>query len=129
MKALAVAPDGNLFVGGFFNSVNGDTTAHKLVKLNPTTGQRIAAFSGQPERPGVGHQGHGQPGSSSVAGSRSIKNVARDRLAAVDATTGAVESQGELLDHRSSHVGFGSVGLQPRREPGRFQARRSSATS
>ena len=37
VKALAVAPDGNLFVGGYFNAVNGDTTVRKLVKLNPTT--------------------------------------------------------------------------------------------
>ena len=90
VKALAVAPDGNLFVGGFFNAVNGDTTVRKLVKLNPTTGQRITAFSAN---------ANGQVWDIKVSGSRLlvggrftlIKNVARDRLAAVDVTTGAVD--------------------------------------
>ena len=90
VKALAVAPDGNLFVGGFFNAVNGDTTVRKLVKLNPTTGQRITAFSANT---------NGQVWDIKVSGSRLlvggrftlIKNVARDRLAAVNVTTGAVD--------------------------------------
>ena len=92
VKALVAAPDGNLLVGGFFNSVNGDTTAHKLVKLNPTTGQRITAFN-------VGNP-NGQvwdikmAGSQLIVGGRftTIKNVARDRLAAVDPTSGNVSN-------------------------------------
>ena len=91
VKALAVGPDGNLFVGGFFNAVNGDTTVKKLVKLNPTTGQRVAAFSANT---------NGQVWDIKVSGSRlfvggrftMIKNVARDRLAAVNVTTGAVDA-------------------------------------
>ncbi len=56
VKALAVAPDGNLFVGGYFNSVNNDTNIRKLVKLNPTTGagRRVQR---ECERSGLGHQG------------------------------------------------------------------------
>ena len=90
IKALAVAPDGNLLVGGYFNAVNGDTTVKKLVKLNPTTGQRITAFSAN---------ANGQVWDIKVSGTRlfvggrftMIKNVARDRLAAVNTTTGAVD--------------------------------------
>jgi hypothetical protein len=90
VTALAVAPDGNLFVGGYFNAVNGDTTVKKLVKLNPTTGQRITAFSAN---------ANGQVWDIKVSGTRLfvggrftlIKNVARDRLAAVNVTTGAVD--------------------------------------
>ncbi len=90
VKSLAVAPDGNLFAGGYFNSVNGDTTVRKLVKLNPATGQRITAFSAN---------ANGQVWEIRVWGTRllvggrftSIKNVARDRLAALDTTTGAVD--------------------------------------
>ena len=91
VKALAVSPDGNLFVGGYFNSVNGDTTVKKLVKLNPTTGQRITAFSAN---------ANGQVWDIAVSGTRlfvggrftAIKNVARDRLAALNTTTGAVDA-------------------------------------
>ena len=45
VKSLAVAPDGNLLVGGYFNAVNGDTTIRKLVKLSPSTanGSRTSA--------------------------------------------------------------------------------------
>ena len=90
VKALAVAPDGNLFVGGFFTAVNGTTGINRLVKLNPTTGLRITAFSAN---------ANGQVWDINVSGNRllvggrftSIKNVARDRLAAVDTTTGAVD--------------------------------------
>ena len=90
VKGLAVSPDGNLFVGGFFNSVNGDTTIKKLVKLNPTTGLRIAAFSGNAD---------GQVWDIAVSGTElfvggrftHIHNVARDRLAALNTTTGAVD--------------------------------------
>ena len=122
MKALAVAPDGNLFVGGFFNAVNGDTTVKKLVKLNPTTGQRITAFSANT---------NGQVWDIKVSGSRllvggrftTIKNVARDRLAAVDVTTGAVDANVNFTitePHTSDSI---TVGLQHRREPRRFGPR------
>ncbi len=90
VKALAVAPDGDLFVGGYFSSVNGDTSVKKLVKLNPANGQRITAFSAN---------ANGQVWDIKVSGNRlfvggrftSIKNVARDRLAALNVTTGAVD--------------------------------------
>ena len=91
VRALAVSPDGNLFVAGNFSSVNGDTTVKKLVKLNPTNGQRITAFSAN---------ANGQVWDIVVSGSRlivggrftAIKNVARDRLAALNTTTGAVDA-------------------------------------
>ena len=90
VKALAVSPDGNLFVGGYFTSVNGEASINRLVKLNPTTGQRITAFSAN---------ANGQVWDIAVSGTRlfvggrftSIKNVARDRLAALNTTTGAVD--------------------------------------
>ena len=90
VKALAVAPDGNLLVGGFFTSVNGVTGINRLVKLNPASGARITAFSAN---------ANGQVWDIKVSGSRlfvggrftSIKNVARDKLAAVNTTTGAVD--------------------------------------
>ena len=91
IRALAVSPDGNLFVAGNFNSVNGDTTVKKLVKLNPTTGQRITAFSAN---------ANGQVWDIKLSGTRlivggkftAIKSVARDRLAALNTTTGAVDA-------------------------------------
>ncbi len=60
------------------------------MKLNPANGQRITAFSANTD---------GQVWDIKVSGNRlfvggrftSIKNVARDRLAAVDTTTGAVD--------------------------------------
>ena len=91
VKALAVSPDGNLFVGGYFTSVNGEAGVNRLVKLNPTTGLRITAFSAN---------ANGQVWDIAVSGTRllvggrftSIKNVARDRLAALNTTTGAVDT-------------------------------------
>ena len=123
VKTLAIAPDGNLFVGGYFNSVNGDTSVHKLVKLNPTTGQRIAAFS-------VGNP-NGQVwdirvwGNLLIVGGRFtlIKNVARDRLAAVDSTTGNVSANVSfsITDPHTSDSTPWIYSMD--REPGRLEAR------
>ena len=105
VKALAVGPDGNLFVGGFFTSVNGVTGINRLVKLNPASGARITAFSANAS---------GQVWDIKVSGNRlfvggrftSIKNVARDKFAAVDTTSGAVDPNVSftITDSRSTTV-------------------------
>ena len=44
VKALAVLPNGNLAVGGYFSQVNG-TAQPALVALNPTTGATVTGFT------------------------------------------------------------------------------------
>ena len=47
VKALALGPDGGIFVGGTFATVNG-VTARRLAKLNAISGQLVTAFASQP---------------------------------------------------------------------------------
>src|SRR4029079_9928623 len=43
VNALALGPDGGIFVGGTFSTVNG-VTARRLAKLNALSGQLVTAF-------------------------------------------------------------------------------------
>ena len=104
IKALALGPDGGVFIGGFFSTVNG-VTARRLVKLNASTGQQIAAFSSQPS--GVIRDLEVRGQTLYVGGSfTTIKSVARQNLAAVDTTSGAVSANLNLplTDSRKTDV-------------------------
>jgi hypothetical protein len=86
--ALAPAPDGNVFVGGNFNNVNG-ASARKLAKLNVTNGQRITSFTATADarvRELVVR------GSTLYVGGvfTQLAGAAREKLGAVNATTGAI---------------------------------------
>jgi Malectin domain len=89
VQAIALAPDGNIIVGGFFANVNG-AASKGLVKLSPSTGARITEFSAPTN--GAVRDLTVRGNKVYVGGSFSrIRSVARQRLAAVDAITGAVD--------------------------------------
>jgi hypothetical protein len=87
--ALAPAPDGNVFIGGNFNRVNGASSL-KLAKLNVTNGQRITSFTAT---------ANSRVRDLVVRGNKlyvagvftTLAGTARERLGAVDATTGAID--------------------------------------
>jgi hypothetical protein len=88
IKALALGPDGGIFIGGSFSTVNG-VTAQRLVKLNATTGQQITAFAALPSGMIRDLEVRGQ--TLYVGGVfTTIKGQSRQNLAALDTTTGAV---------------------------------------
>lgn len=104
VKALALGPDGGIFVGGSFSTVNG-VTSRRLVKLNATTGQQITAFSAVPSALVRDLEVRGQ--TLYVGGAfTTIKGLARQNLAAVDTTTGAVSANLNLplTDSRKTGV-------------------------
>lgn len=41
---IVVAPDGNLWIGGFFTKVGGKPKTQKIAKIDPTTGAVVTAF-------------------------------------------------------------------------------------
>ena len=90
VHALAVAPDGNVFVGGAFGNVNG-SVRKGLVKLDILNGQIVSSFGSKPNGNVLDLAVHGNrlflSGPFGV-----VSGQARTRLAAVDATTGAVDS-------------------------------------
>jgi hypothetical protein len=89
VQAIALAPDGNIIIGGYFNNVNG-AASKGLVKLSPSTGARVTAFSAPTN--GAVRDLTVRGNKVYVGGAFSqIRSVARQRLAAVDATTGAVD--------------------------------------
>ncbi len=104
IKALALSPDGGIFLGGSFSTVNG-VTARRLVKINATTGQQITSFAAQPSALVRDLDVRGQ--TLYVGGTfTTIKGVSRQNLAAVDTTTGAVSPNLNLplTDSRKSGV-------------------------
>ena len=87
--ALAPAPDGNVFVGGNFNTVNG-ASVPKLAKLNVTNGQRITSFTATADARVRRLVIRGN--TLYVGGSFSrLANAVRSLLGAVNATTGAID--------------------------------------
>ncbi len=94
VEALEAGPDGNLIVGGRFKTVNGETWK-RLVKLDPTTGQRITAFQTQIKSGSIVYDLVLRNGTLYAAGAFSkLKSAtgtqARSELAALDPITGAV---------------------------------------
>jgi hypothetical protein len=103
---LVVAPDGSgVFAGGAFSAVNGLTRVG-LVKLDPATGATVAAFT-------AATSGGGGVFDMDIGGSKlyltgtftKVKGKVRTRLAAVDVTTGAVDSDLTLALTDQSTVG------------------------
>ena len=88
VMTLAVSPDGNLFVGGVFNRVNGDLSP-KLVELGAASGNRIARFDATAD---AAVRELIVRGRTLYAGGifTHIGGVKRRGLAALDATTGRV---------------------------------------
>lgn len=93
VAAVEVTPDGSkLFIAGTFNTVNGVST-QKVASLNPTTGAPVASF---------GFTGSTNNPASALAATNTtlyvggrftrINGVNRSGLAAVNATTGAVDA-------------------------------------
>ena len=104
VNALALGPDGGIFVGGTFSTVNG-VTARRLAKLNAISGQLVTAFASEPSGAVRDLEVRGQTlyvGGAFVT----IKNLPRQNLAAVDATTGAVSANLNLplTDSRKAGV-------------------------
>jgi hypothetical protein len=86
VNALELAPDGNVFVGGAFSTVNGENV-RRLVKLNALTGARVNQFRSSPDDPVIDLEVNGN--TLYVAGRfLQIKQTPRSLLAAVDATNG-----------------------------------------
>lgn len=87
--ALAVSPDGEVFAGGEFDSVNG-VSRRKVVKLDSDTGQVITAFSANAGAKVKDLEVRGSR--LFMAGTfKTVRNTPRTILAAVDATTGALD--------------------------------------
>jgi hypothetical protein len=87
--ALAPAPDGNVFAGGNFNTVNG-ASAPKLVKLNVTNGQRVTSFTATADARVRRLAIRGDKLYVGGLFSR-LAGAARSNLGAVNATTGAID--------------------------------------
>jgi hypothetical protein len=86
VNALELAPDGNVFVGGAFSTVNGENV-RRLVKLNALTGVRVNQFRSSPDDPVTDLEVFGN--TLYVAGRfLQIKQTPRSLLAAVNATNG-----------------------------------------
>ena len=88
----ALATDGSsLFVGGLFSNVNG-SSAKRIVKLDPTSGQAISAFNANISSGASVLTMAMRGGSLFIGGAFSVINgQSRGRLAALDPTTGAVD--------------------------------------
>ena len=89
VKAMAVAPDGSLFIGGSFNSVNG-LAYRRVAKVNRTNGQLVTAWQAN---------GNRAVNDLVVRGNRlyvageftNLGGQPRSFLAALDVTTAAVD--------------------------------------
>jgi hypothetical protein len=85
---LAVAPDGNLFVGGGFNTISG-VTKRKVAKLNASTGAVITGFNANAG--GFVHSMVVRNNKLYLAGAfTTIRGIAQQMLAVVDVNTGAL---------------------------------------
>ncbi|CAN5285718.1 hypothetical protein BH20ACT24_BH20ACT24_16650 [soil metagenome] len=92
VEALAAAPDGqSVFVGGTFDTVNG-VVKKRITKLNTTTGQIVPGFN-LTVNSGASVEDLVVRGTRLFLGGAfsKLNGVTRGRLAAVDATTGAVD--------------------------------------
>ena len=87
--SLVATPDGHIIAGGTFNNVNG-VASQKMTKLNLSDGQRVTAFTGKAD--GRVKDMALRNGKLYIAGSFSrVNNIVRDRLAAVNPNTGALD--------------------------------------
>ncbi|WP_229402669.1 hypothetical protein [Micromonospora okii] len=91
VEAVEASPDGSsLYVAGSFNTVGG-LTKRKIVRLDPTTGAPVAAFTAQ---------GNGRATALAVSNTAvyvggqftKVNSVTRPALVALNPTTGAVDS-------------------------------------
>jgi hypothetical protein len=88
--ALEASPDGNVFVGGNFTTVNGASVS-RLVKLDVTNGQRISSFTATADGRVRALVMRGN--TLYVAGAFGrLSGATRGNLGAVNATTGAIDS-------------------------------------
>ncbi len=94
---LAPGPDGtSVFVGGAFNSVNGDTQYKKLVRLNLSNGQIVTGFRANPGA-AVQHLVLRMPWLYVSGGFMAIRNVKQPALARVNPDTGVVDPTFNVL--------------------------------
>jgi hypothetical protein len=96
VEALAPGPDGqSVFVGGAFNSVNGDTNIRRLVRLNLSNGQAVTTFRANTNSAVLSLV---LRGSWLYVSGRftSIRNTPRAALARVDPVTGVVDPNLDL---------------------------------
>jgi hypothetical protein len=93
VMSLAVAPDGGrLFAGGFFTKMAGAARSG-LAALNAATGALDAAFNPAPSAGGVETMALAPSGRLLLGGGfTKVGSTTRNRLAAVDATTGALDA-------------------------------------
>jgi hypothetical protein len=92
--SLATSPDGKiLYVGGRFSSIGG-APAGRLAALDALTGQQIASFRAPGVDAGVRTMTLHAPSNTLYIGGpfENVGEVARDQLAALDATTGALKT-------------------------------------
>ena len=88
VATMVASPDGNIFVGGQFKNLNG-ASAPFLVKMNPVTGQRIAAFTPGPT--GMVYDIRLTDDALYLAGTfTKLRQTARTNFAAVNPTSGAL---------------------------------------
>ncbi len=91
VEALALGPDGtSVFVGGAFNSTNGNTSYRRLVRLNLANGQQVVGFQPNPSAAVLDLVARG--GWLYASGQfTTIGGQARGALARLNPTTGAVD--------------------------------------
>lgn len=83
------APDGNLWIAGFFTKVNGLAKTQKIAKINPTTGAVITTFKSPNPQGRVSDLQYANNTLYIGGLFRSFKASAGDLIAALDPTTGA----------------------------------------
>jgi hypothetical protein len=112
VNALAPAPDGqSVLLGGTFSTVNGQTI-RRLVELSLGTGQPITTFKAKPNA--AVYDLALANGDLFVAGAFSkISGTPRAALAAVDATTGAIDANFAVSysDPRSTSLRTGTLSV------------------
>ena len=90
VRAIAVSGS-TVYLGGDFQAINGLTLRGSAAAVDATTGVAKASYRRQRHRPRAGgRRGDGLPGRHVPEPERAERDVRRDHLAAVDATTGVV---------------------------------------
>ena len=105
VAAVAASPDGNVFIAGNFNTVNGQAR-RGFAKLNPDTGALVSGFT---------TVANGRVRTMVVRGTTvylggnfgKLGGINRDRLGAVNALTGAVSTELNLPVTQSYTAGSG----------------------
>jgi WD40 repeat protein len=95
VQTLAVSPDGKLFVGGNFTTVNG-VSRKNLVELDPGTGDTVAAWVGRADG-GVVRRAIVKGNYLYLAGAfHYVNGAAHSLLARLNATTGAIDASFQI---------------------------------